>query len=89
MSSHVQTVCDICGKVKGETNAWWKIAVRSSAKSKPTLILMSSEEEISDVKDVCGMQCVSQAVARFMNYGNIENVQETLPSPAEPKSIKK
>lgn len=87
MSTQIQTVCDICSKVKGDANHWWKLAVRSSAQTGlPTLIIMAPNEEFSGVADICSHNCATQALARFLDHGTLENLasaskEEPCPEP--------
>ena len=64
------TICDFCGKIKGETNHWWTVLLRPAVLSgKPEIAIF---ERTGGGKDACGHQCVTQAVARFLDHGSLE-----------------
>jgi hypothetical protein len=72
-----RTVCDVCGKEKGETNHWWRInSIAGSISLEPA---ESSDKPVFGVLpanlptvcekrtlDLCGQSCVLKMVSEFM-----------------------
>ena len=75
MSSETITRCDFCGKVKGETNHWWTLWLQEGR------LVVSTYTEIGHSKDACGMQCVTQAVARFLNHRSLDDASYCAAAP--------
>jgi len=81
-----QTICDVCGAVKKETNHWWNVEVISAdivescfgGKTIVTLAIRAYDREVArgDAKDACGEKCVTVLVSRFMATGSLEEVYE-------------
>jgi len=61
MTKEVKTICNGCGKVKGEANRWWVIGPTSV----DGLVIHSSRYETGD-EDYCGEQCVLKRVQEFL-----------------------
>jgi hypothetical protein len=72
VSTESTTHCDICSKVKGATNGWWKAEVYAAYSVQEKKLLISHWHVESAGIDVCGMQCATQALARFMDHDNLE-----------------
>jgi hypothetical protein len=58
--------CDVCGKIKGETNHWY--AVRLEKSCKPDFLLVKtfknvlSTEASVDYDHICGSECLHKRV---------------------------
>ena len=68
VSIETTTRCDICGKVKGPNNGWWKAIKRAvcTLRASEELAFIHWNRDLAGI-DLCGMQCATQALARFMN----------------------
>jgi hypothetical protein len=71
MSTKTTISCDLCGKVKGETNGWWKVLLRPAQSGNVVELAVFHWRQAGGI-DVCGMQCATQALARFMDHDNLE-----------------
>jgi hypothetical protein len=79
MTREMKITCNFCGKIKGPNNGWWVVFVIERACQKvvsKTFGIRHPDDDFADSgsesKDACGHQCVTQAVARFMDHGNLE-----------------
>lgn len=61
-------VCDACGAHKGETNHWWQAYVHEGSFHFAALV-----ESLPTLKDVCGQNCASKLLERFMSTGSLED----------------
>jgi hypothetical protein len=64
-------VCDGCGKVKGDTNHWWKVLVDENPKG-PYLALTPLDSnwlsgDWTQIFDLCGQACVISKLSEWMN----------------------
>ena len=62
--------CDVCGKLKGQVNHWWRVWIGTDC----VLRIAAHDKSGADdyKKDACGHQCVTQFVARFLDHGTLE-----------------
>ncbi|MHB8304320.1 MAG: hypothetical protein ACYDC6_16145 [Acidobacteriaceae bacterium] len=71
--------CDICGKVKQESNHWWMVTlgnVLCFEEGQPalhfTLVPWSQAESRNrNVHHICGESCATKALERFMSSGTL------------------
>lgn len=62
-----QTVCDVCGAVKKETNHWFKVDVLSG------FFRIVSTRNAKEGKDICGQECASKLLSQWMATGTIDS----------------
>lgn len=62
MSQITNTVCDGCGKVKGETNHWFKSYI-----SETMFEVARPQDRDSSYKDYCGQNCITKAFQEWLN----------------------
>lgn len=72
MATMSVTRCDFCGAEKKESNHWWKLSVASGVLEMCSADLVLDAYSLSAWRDACGFQCVTQAVGRFLDHGNLE-----------------
>lgn len=80
MTTEKKTVCNFCGKVKGEVNHWHTLRTWTTTEGNRRMMILEFEEKTyefpsnheSEQTDACGFQCVSQAVSRFLDHGTLE-----------------
>jgi hypothetical protein len=73
----VAFTCDICGKKKAEANHWWMVALgdvpcfeQDQPHQRFTLMPWNpAESRNPDMYHLCGQQCATQALTRFMSDG--------------------
>ena len=71
MTQEIKTTCDVCGKIKGESNHWITLWIAPGGHlciEKGPAHLLGLEPP----KDSCGHQCTVQFVARFLANGTLE-----------------
>jgi len=59
--------CNHCGKIKGETNHWWKIS--AGPKQLGFMIWQSDtylDHQPENLKDVCGASCAQAKLSEFL-----------------------
>ncbi len=54
--------CDVCGKVKGESNHWFKVEIRSQC----IFVTPASWARNTKEQDACGQECVHKLLDRWM-----------------------
>lgn len=59
--------CDVCGKVKGEANHWWKLAFMDEGRPHLVLLPMADKYEPTGSIHLCGESCVQRKVSEFMS----------------------
>ena len=60
--------CDICGRVKGLTNRWWKVKEMADH-----IRFFKAEAAVAlPFKDVCGQACAHRLADRWMETGSLE-----------------
>jgi len=70
--------CDVCGKVKGDVNHWWIVALATDREVGFGLVLVAWSEEALDDRSLnhledarklhlCGSECVQKKVNEFMS----------------------
>jgi hypothetical protein len=75
----VSFTCDICGKKKAEANHWWMVALgdvpcfeQDQPHQRFTLMPWNpAESRNTDIYHLCGQQCATLAMTRFMSDGVI------------------
>ena len=72
MSTQTTTVCDFCGATKKEVNHWYKVVIYARGRF-AVIPADAFRPEGTTVADACGMQCCTQALARWMNHGTLES----------------
>jgi len=85
--------CDICGKMKMESNHWWMVTlgkVLCFEEGRPsrhfTLVPWAqAESRNTNIHHICGEGCATKALERFMSSGTLaQEVHRAIPrSPSE------
>lgn len=87
MSQQTVTTCDICPKVKGETNHWWTLIIRGSLfMLAPTTYFVRElpVQTFGEVKsliagdknaDLCSEACVKSYLHKYMEEANPQGKQ--------------
>lgn len=73
--------CDLCGKIKRETNHWWMVKLGDAdhcEDDQPSRSLILLPWNLSDCRDkcmihLCGAGCATKALERFMSTGTVLN----------------
>jgi hypothetical protein len=69
--SIVNTIkCDICGRIKGETNHWLKMSNNSS---RFTVIVPIATVEYLAMLDICSHECAVKAFQAWLDKGSKVN----------------
>ena len=71
--------CDICGKMKLESNHWWMVTLGDvfcfEADQPPKHFSIvpwnAAESRNEDVHHICGEGCATKALERFMSTGTL------------------
>lgn len=66
MSQSLQTVCDICGAVKGESNNWWRAFLDTKALHLWYVQAADKNPPQEAVSDLCSEECCHKALAKWM-----------------------
>ena len=65
MAQILTVTCDVCGKVKAETNRWWTIRIANAGGF--ALVLTSGAAGKSrEYLDVCGEECALARISQEM-----------------------
>lgn len=70
MSQTLKTICDECGKIKGESNNWHKLFVCYASKQFATVQLAQGVLGKSGDKDtqldLCGLECLHATISKLL-----------------------
>ena len=72
MSIESNVRCDFCGAVRGATNHWW--TVRVDGQQRFQMWPYGAYPSDHGAKDACGEKCVSTAISRCLNHGDLNEV---------------
>lgn len=79
-----QTVCDVCGAVKGESNHWFKAVIITDEKGDPAnasprsyplspAFAIRAAKDYASGKDLCGQACAAKLLSQWMATGEIDS----------------
>lgn len=80
MSQEILTRCDICGKIKGESNRWFQVRI-SNAPCFMVALAGELDRNISKVEkvlDICGEKCLHTLISnKILEFTNGERSQKS------------
>jgi hypothetical protein len=63
-----QVICDVCGKLKQDTNHWFVITVIDNGdKMRSVILTTGSERNNTESIDLCGESCVLKKVSELIS----------------------
>lgn len=68
MSRFSTIKCDFCGKEKGTVNHWWQVWIDVYE----NMSISRTHDPRPGARDACGFQCVTQATARYLDHGTLD-----------------
>jgi hypothetical protein len=76
----VQITCDVCGRVKQETNHWFKAVVDPVHPNPAGIAFGTSAAEVGDsdlkIEHICGQECLHKRLSRWIE-GTIASTSTT------------
>lgn len=68
--------CDVCGVAKKESNHWFEILAGEAfhAAKLDSVYGRTGKSALGPVKQVCGEQCATRLILRWMRTGTLEEV---------------